>query len=57
MIPCTKYICGYIKLSTEIYKISTETDNSSTKFQANLKNLNIMVFMFQILEKIYNFET
>ncbi len=50
-------MCGYIKLSTEIYKISTETDNSSTKFQANLKNLNILEFMFQILEKKYNSET
>ena len=55
MIPLSNnYKCGYIKLSIEIYKISTKTDNISTKFQASLKNLNIMVFIFQILENEYN---
>jgi hypothetical protein len=52
----SKYKSGYINLSTEIYKISTKTDNISTKLQTDLKNLNILAFTFQILEKEYNFK-
>ena len=51
-----KYKCCYINLSTKIYKISIKTDNINQIFQAGLKNLNIMVFTVNILEKKYNFK-